>query len=70
MTDKPAPDEVKGRVTDDPAEDVEAHSLALVMGIGALDRSRGKDRTGQKARDEELPPLSKPFPSMKDEKRK
>jgi len=71
MADKPAPDEAKRRAVDEPADDVEGHSLSLIMGLGALDRASKPDRDRQKRKtDEELPPLSKPFASIKDEKRK
>jgi hypothetical protein len=70
MTDKPAPDDPRRRAADEPADEVEGHSLALIMGIGALDRAGKSDRSRQKVKDSELPPLAKPFPSMKDEPRK
>jgi hypothetical protein len=50
------------------ADDVEGHSLALVLGMGQADRNRQQNRT-KKASEETLPPLTKPFPRMKDDKR-
>ncbi len=55
---------------DDDDQDAEGHSLAMVAGFGALDRARHADAQRKKAPDEELKPLTKPFPSMKDETRK
>ena len=53
---------------DDQADDVEGHSLALVMGIGQAERNRQQSRS-KKAPEDALPPLTKPFPRMKDDKR-
>jgi hypothetical protein len=41
---------------------------ALVLGMGQADRNRQQNRT-KKASEETLPPLTKPFPRMKDDKR-
>ncbi len=69
MADKPAPEQGVRR-TSRAADDTEGHSLSLIMGLGALERAQAQDRTRHKVKDEELPPLSKPFPSMKGDKRK
>ncbi len=67
MDQKPAEDVRDERAADD--DDVEGHSLSLVMGMDALGRSR--ERTKQPKRtDEELAPLTKTFPRMKDDSRK
>lgn len=55
-------------VPDVEADDTEGHSLALVMGLSALDRSRAQSRQ-KKAPEEALPPLTKPFPRMRDDKK-
>ena len=52
----------------DGSDDVEGHSLALVMGIGQAERNR-QQNPSKKPSDEALPPLTKPFPRMKDPKR-
>jgi hypothetical protein len=74
MTDKPAPDDPNRRREDegsDEGSDTEGHSLSLLMGLGALDRAREQERSRQRQKpDDELPPLSKSFPKMKDEPRK
>ena len=67
MNEKPAPDETTVTGSE---EDVEGHSLSIVMGVDAMGRSRGDDRTRQPAKDETLTPLTKPFPRMKDDRRK
>ena len=70
MAEKPAPDDIRGRANDEPADDAEGHSLSLIMGLGALERAQAQDRARQKVKEEELPPLSRPFPAMKEQKRK
>ncbi len=53
------------------ADDTEGHSMGLLMGVNVLSnkpsaepRSRSKQPT-----EDELPPLSKTWPSMRDEKK-
>ncbi len=62
-----APDPSPG----DDADDTEGHSMGLLMGVNVLSnkpttetRTRSKQPT-----EEELPPLSKTWPSMRDEKK-
>jgi hypothetical protein len=54
-------------------DDAEGHSLGLLIGINALGQANDADaRTRSrtyKATDEELPPLSKKWPSMRDDKK-
>jgi hypothetical protein len=61
-TDKPT--EAMGRDAEDPADDTEGHSLPLVMGLDAIARSRDRARA-RKPSDEDLAPLTKPFPRLK-----
>jgi hypothetical protein len=65
--------ETEDRTPAEPAEpaddDTEGHSLAMIAGLDALSRSRTADSKRAKAPDEDLKPLTKPFPSMKDERR-
>ena len=74
MDAQPNDDEVREpeAATDASDEDVEGHSVfAAIAASGAL-RSRAP-REGQAARtkaDEALPPLTKPFPSMRGDRRK
>lgn len=51
------------------ADDVEGHSLALVMGMGQAQRNRQQSRAKKPAEDEALPPLTKPFPRLRDDKK-
>jgi hypothetical protein len=51
-------------------EDTEGHSLAMLAGLDALGRARQAESKRGKAPDEDLKPLTKPFPSMKNERRK
>ncbi len=51
-------------------EDTEGHSLAIVAGMNAMSRTRQDEAKRSSAKDDDLKPLSKPFPSMKDESRK
>ena len=62
------PDDPKPLAEDDASDDVEGHSLAYVMGLGQAERNRQQAR-GKKPPEDALPPLTKPFPRMKDEKR-
>jgi hypothetical protein len=57
---------------DEPAADedeTEGHSLSLVMGLDALGRSRDRSRDAKPA-DEELTPITKTFPRLRDDRRK
>ena len=59
--------------TNDPTHDaeeldVEGHALPLVQGVDALARGRAKEKAGPKAAEATLPPLTKPFPSMRDDR--
>ena len=66
------------RPADDPAEaeaDVEGHSghavFAALAASGALRPRSPRDGGSSRTRaDEALPPLTKPFPSMRDDRRK
>jgi hypothetical protein len=51
----------------EPEDDVEGHALPLVRGVDALARGRTREKAGPRA-DEALPPLTKPFPSLKSER--
>ena len=62
------PVDPKAPAEDDASDDVEGHSLAYVMGLGQAERNRQQGR-GKKPPEDALPPLTKPFPRMKDEKR-
>jgi hypothetical protein len=63
--------ETKDRTPIEPAdEDAEGHSLSMVAGLDALSRARTAGAKRAKPSDEDLTPLTKPFPSMKDERRK
>jgi hypothetical protein len=74
MDTKPTDDQTP-QPADDLAEsddDVEGHSVFGALAVSGALRSRSPqegDRARNKA-DENLPPLSKPFPSMRDERRK
>lgn len=74
MDSEPMDDEVR---TPAPAEadteaDVEGHSVfGAIAASGALrPHSPRDDQAARRKADEDLPPLSKPFPSMRDERRK
>ncbi len=52
-------------------DDTEGHSLSVVMGLDAIGRTRDRERARtRKAGDEELAPLTKTFPRLKDDTRK
>ncbi|MDP9483209.1 MAG: hypothetical protein M3P84_08315 [Chloroflexota bacterium] len=53
------------------AEDTEGHSLGLLLGMNAMNRARSADAQSRskKVPEEELPPLSKQWPSMRDHKK-
>jgi hypothetical protein len=55
----------------DAGDDTEGHSLGLLMGLNAM--SQASDATSRarsrKVPDEELPPLTKKWPAMKNEKK-
>jgi hypothetical protein len=53
------------------ADDTEGHSLSWVMGINAVSQARDADARSRskKVPDEELPPLSKTWPSLRDHKK-
>jgi hypothetical protein len=53
--------------TDPISTDTEGHGLSLVMGVNALSR-KGRERV-RRADDEQLKPLTKPFPRMREEKK-
>jgi hypothetical protein len=74
MDTKPTDDQIP-QPADDLAEsddDVEGHSVIGALVVSGALRSRSPqegDRARNKA-DEDLPPLSKPFPSLRDDRRK
>jgi len=68
MDEQELPNGSQREAGDDQADDVEGHSLALVMGIGQAERNRQQSRS-TKAPEDALPPLTKPFPRIRDEKR-
>ncbi|MEA2536896.1 MAG: hypothetical protein QOF11_1130 [Chloroflexota bacterium] len=53
------------------ADDTEGHSLGLLMGLNALGEARNADARSRtrKVPEEELPPLSKKWPSMREDRR-
>ena len=55
----------------DAGDDTEGHSLGLLMGLNAM--SQASDATSRarsrKVPDEDLPPLTKKWPAMKNEKK-
>jgi hypothetical protein len=58
------------RAPDEAADDLEGHSLAVVMGLDAMRRGAGHERErGRTPADEELAPLTKPFPRLRDDAR-
>jgi hypothetical protein len=68
MDDQRLPDDQEAVAAEGQPEDVEGHSMALVIGLGEVGRSRQQSQ-GRKPPEDSLPPLSKPFPRLKDEKR-
>ena len=73
--DTQLPDEkVRAPATDAPdtQEDVEGHSVFSAIAASGVLRARaaGEGQTARTRADEALPPLSKPFPSMRHEHRK
>jgi hypothetical protein len=62
------PDGTQDPEDGDQADDVEGHSLALVMGLGQAAKNRGKSRAKKPAEDT-LTPLTKTFPRMREEER-
>jgi hypothetical protein len=71
---QPKDEKVPEPVTDatDPQADVEGHSVfSAIVTSGALRaRTPVEDRAARNKADEVLPPLTKPFPSMRDDRRK
>lgn len=67
-TDAPAAPDVPSATEDD---DAEGHSLGLLMGINALSQAHDADARSRPKRmpEEELPPLSKKWPSMRNQKK-
>ena len=52
------------------AEDVEGHSFGLLMGMNALNQARDAEaRSRVRKPEEELPPLSKKWPSLREHKK-
>jgi hypothetical protein len=68
MDDQQLPDDQEHVATESQPDDVEGHSMALVVGLGQLERNRRQSER-RKSPEDSLPPLSKPFPRLKDEKR-
>jgi hypothetical protein len=68
MDDQQLPDDQEPVAAESQLDDVEGHSMALVLGLGQVERNRQQSRS-RKSPDDSLPPLSKPFPRLKDEKR-
>ncbi len=66
MSTRPEADDGQRDVPDD---DVEGHVLPLVQGVDALARGQSKEKARPKA-DDALPPLTKPFPSLRSERRR
>jgi hypothetical protein len=66
MSDHKAPDEPTLPPGED--DDVEGHSLSLVIGLGQLSKDQRREREHPPEKDETLAPLTKPFPRMKDER--
>ena len=62
------PDEEPNQPDAETADDVEGHSLALVMGMGQAQRNRQQSRAPRQS-EVALPPLTKPFPRIRDEKK-
>ena len=61
------PEDAQPPAAGDQADDVEGHSLALVMGLGQVAKNRGRG-PAKKPAEETLTPLTKPFPRMREEK--
>ena len=62
--------DVPDAATTDDELDAEGHSIGLLMGVNALGGTRSADaRPQSKKADEDLPPLSKKWPSMRDDKK-
>ncbi len=53
------------------ADDTEGQSMGLLMGVNVLGQAGGADTRSRtkKPTEEELPPLSKKWPSMRDDKK-
>jgi hypothetical protein len=70
-TEQPNGERKPGEGADDD-QDVEGHSRAAALFIGARARALKPDRdnSAAKAADEALPPLTKRFPRMRDDSRK
>ena len=51
--------------------DAEGHSMGLLLGVNAMSQSRDSDprSRARKPAEEQLPPLSKPWPNMRDDKK-
>lgn len=65
MTTKP---DTNDPIHDAAELDVEGHALPLVQGVDALARGRAREKAGPKAAEASLPPLTKPFPRMRDDR--
>jgi len=68
MDDQQLPDNHELVAAEGQPDDVEGHSMALVFGLGQVERNRQQSRS-RKSPEGSLPPLSKPFARLKDEKR-
>ena len=68
MDDQQLPDDQEPIATESQPADVEGHSMALVVGLSQVERNRRQSQS-RKSPEDSLPPLSKPFPRLRDEKR-
>jgi hypothetical protein len=71
MTDHEDPDEVRNATeTQDDGADTEGHSMAALLAMRELGKAGARPRDPKAGRDEDLPPLTKKFPSMRNETHK
>jgi hypothetical protein len=74
MTDDQTLDDAKasaGPLHDEtPKEDTEGHSIAALLAMNELGHHGSRPRDAKLEPDENLPPLTKRFPNMREEKRR
>lgn len=67
MSDRPQHDPEPEATSTLDADDVEGHGLPIILATNEMSRARSRSA---KVQDEELPPLTKPFPRLRDDQKK
>jgi hypothetical protein len=70
MTHDEGTDEVRDPAdTTDDTDDTEGHSIAALLAMRELGKAGARPRDPKAGRDDELPPLTKKFPSLRTDSR-